>query len=71
LKKALIVGSGISNWLTATSPRAIGSAAISAALTSAFAPGITMMVLSALAIVMMAVPVWASDVSCTWLRSIP
>src|SRR6266436_4832454 len=46
-------------------------AATSAALTSAFAPGMTTMVLSALAIVMRAVPVWASDVCCTKLRSTP
>ena len=71
-KKALIVGSGISNWLTATSPLASAGAATSAALTSALAPGMTTMVLSALATVMIAVPVWAiRRVLARALRSIP
>ncbi len=62
-KNAEIAGRGISNWLTATSPLASGAAATSAASTSALAPGMTTMVLSALATVMMAVPLWASGVS--------
>ncbi len=40
LKKATMVGSGISNWLTAMSPLASAGAVTSAALTCAFAPGI-------------------------------
>ncbi len=65
LKNAAIVGSGISNWLTAMSPLARTGAPTSSALTSALAPGTTTMVLSALAMVMSAVPVWASAVSLT------
>ena len=71
LKKAAIAGRGISNWLTATSPFASVGAATSAASTSALAPGMTTMVLSALAMVMIAVPVWASAVCCTKLEVDP
>ena len=71
LKKAPIAGSGISNWLTAMSPFASTGEATSATLTSALAPGMTTMVLSALADVMTAVPVWTPAVACTKLRSTP
>src|SRR2546421_8374817 len=70
-KKASIVANGISNWLAAISPFSSITPATSAASTSALAPGITTIVLSAFATVMMAVPVWAPAVCRTKLRSIP
>src|SRR6478609_11062803 len=70
-KKAAIVGSGISNWLTATSPFVSGTDATSSTPTSALLPGMTTMVLSASATVMMAVPVCASAVSLIEPGSMP
>ena len=70
-KNAMIVACGISNWLTATSPGARATCATSSAPTSAFAPGITTMVLSAFASVMIAVPVDALVLSFTAARSMP
>src|SRR6476659_2099325 len=49
LKNAVMVGSGISNWLTAMSPLARTGPPTSSAFTKALAPGTTTMVLSALA----------------------
>ena len=56
-KNVRIVGSGISNWLTAMSPFASDGAETSWGPASALAPGTTTIVLSASATVMMAVPV--------------
>ena len=66
-----MVGSGISNWLTATSPFASGTSATSSALTSALLPGMTTMVLSEAATVMIAVPLCVSGVSLIEPGSMP
>ena len=70
-KKATIVAWGISNWLTATSLAVNATCATSSGETSALAPGMTTIVLSAFASVMSAVPVAAPALSFTAVRSMP